>query len=161
MSTGELGGLMPALTPSDIFRGIVPVELGGQRFELPALSIEEDEEWARGLDGRLRGLLEGVREGENDQAAILAILTGANDQLLDALYAYDKSGVLPPRDGVKRLARAIDVLRGALTVWMSTNPTLAAALAAVAAETNGTLPARTSSRPSNGAGRRARSAKAG
>jgi hypothetical protein len=154
-----IAGFLPALSPADVFRGIVPIHIGGTRYELAALSMEEDEAWVANLDGSMRHLLEGVRAGAEDSAAIVAVLLSATEQLLDAVYAYDRDGVLPDRATVKAKARAIDALNGALTIWVSTNPTLAAALAmGAAATTSGTLRAPTSSSPTPTAGRRASAA---
>lgn len=149
-----IAGFLPELSPADVFRGIVPITIGGTRYELAARSMEEDEAWVAELDGSMRHLLEGVRAGGDDSAAILAVLLSATDQLLDAIYRYDRDKVLPARETVKRQARAIDALNGALTIWVSTNPTLAAALAmgAAAVTTNGTLRAPTSSSPTPTAG---------
>lgn len=152
--------LLPELSPIDVFRGIVPITFGTTRYELAALSMEEDERWIAGLDGSLRSLLEGVRAGEDDPSAMMAILMTATDKLLGAVIAYDRDHVLPDREQLKRQGRAIDALRGAVTIWVATNPTLAAAVmamgAAAANGTNGTSVAPSSSSPTNTAGRRAR-----
>jgi len=156
-----LRDLLPQLSPLDVFRGIVPITFGEHRYELAALSMEEDERWIASLDGSLRSLLEGVQAGEEDPAALMAVLMTATPRLLDAVIAYDRDGILPPRDELRRQGRAIDALRAAVTIWVATNPTLAAAVMGLqaAATTTQATPAPSSSSPRPGAGRRARRGK--
>lgn len=157
-SAAALREVLPVLSPVDIFRGVVPLTFGEHRYELAALSVAEDEAWIASLDTSLRSLLEGVRQGEDDTTAVMAVLMTTTDRWLDAVIAYDRDGVLPDKAELRRQGRAVDALRAALTIWVATNPTLAVALSvqATAAGTNGKSPVATSSSPRRTAGRRAR-----
>lgn len=156
----DLAAFGVRIDPIDLFRGLIPVEFGGQRYYLRARTIEEDEAWAASLNEDHTGLLEAVRQGENDTSAIVAALMTATDQLLDAIYAYDTDGALPPREEIKRIARSVDPLRACMTIWVATNPTLATGLATVETVANrmsGTSRGSTSVRSATGARRRKRS----
>jgi len=157
----DLASLGIKIDPVDLFRGVIRLEFGERQYEMPALTIAEDEVWKASLDQTHAALLGAVQDGGEDSGAILLALMGATDQLLDSVYAYDKHGVLPPREELRATARSIDPFRACMTIWVSTNPTLATGLAKVEAvaklRTNGTSRASTRGRSRTGARRRQRS----
>lgn len=119
---------VPELTPSDIFRGITPITLGGVRFELPAGSIERDERWVATVDHAFSGMMEAARIAEDDTTSILKVMQASTDMLLDLLLDYDAEGVLPDRDTIRRIGRSHELVRAVFTLWIAANPTLAVAV---------------------------------
>ena len=95
----RLVGIIPERSAEDIFAGRVRLTFAGQVYELPTLVIEEEEKWLTRIDAQLAGILAGVSSSGEDYGAIVGLLTGAAPQLLDLLYAYDQTHVLPATRG--------------------------------------------------------------
>ena len=144
-------GILPERSAEDIFAGRIRLSLGGAQYVLPTLTIEAEEKWLAGIDGRLGSLLSGVSSARDDPAMLLGVLSGATGQLLDVLYAYDQTGVLPPRARLVKTARSNALIRAVMEVWVAANPLAGIALLGMR-QTNGTSPAATSEPPPNGVG---------
>ena len=89
--------------------------------------------------------------------SITAAFRANREQLLDALIAYDRDGVLPPRDEIRELATQQDVIAAIREVRaVGGDPLAVSALTALSArlrlptESSGSIPA---SGPSNGSPR--------
>lgn len=107
---------------------------------------------------------------EDDERKALEMLAAFSDRLLDFIYSYDVTGVLPERGDWERDAYPHELIRGVFEIQMAANPTLAFAYAEMVAEADrernrqvGMLTtirsARSSSSPRRTAGRSPRSAK--
>lgn len=174
----DLTSLLPERSAQDILAGEVRIKLGRRRggaivldsvctYLLPVLAIAPNRKWKAGLEDGLLSMLGVIEEAGDDFAGIMAAFKTATPQMLDALYAYDQAGLLPPREELEEYATDAEVLRATLEVWSAANPFAEVALSAMReAErklppTIG-LPANDSSTPTNGArrstaGRRQRS----
>jgi hypothetical protein len=119
---------LPERSAADILAGVVRVSIGGGLYELPTLPMEASERWLASLDERFAAVASGIESSGDDLAAKLAILMSGQDAMLDALYAYDRSQVLPPREEAERNATKTEILRAVIEVWRAEHP-LAATLA--------------------------------
>ena len=150
----------------DIFAGRIRLTLAGAEYELRTLPIEEEERWLAGIEkSPLAGMFGGIPD---DSSAALRMLVspGASDSLLDMLADYDKAGVLPPKDELRKTARAVEIVRAVLEVWQAAHPLLGISLLgmqqmASLTQTlgNGRSPQDTNSPRPTGAGKRRRSAR--
>lgn len=113
---------LPTRTPTDIIAGRVPVRLAGVTYQLPTLPRAAARDWLAQLDGRFAGMILALEDAGDDVGAILGLLVKQQDVLLDALLAYDTSGVLPPRAEIDDNATDAEILYGVLEVWRATNP---------------------------------------
>lgn len=121
---------MPERSATDILAGVVRVYIGGTPYSLPTLPMEASEGWLASLDQRFAAVASGIEEAGDDLAAKLNHLMAGQSVMLDALYAYDQSSVLPPREEAERLATKTEILRAVIEVWRAEHP-----LAATFAET--------------------------
>jgi hypothetical protein len=158
----DLAGLLPERSAEDILSGRVRLTFGDKQYELPVLKRGASRRWKEQIDARIIGLIGSLDASGDNIGAIVGILAGASDQLVELLRAYDETGVLPDPETLDEEASDIDILRAVLEVWAAANPL--AALAVVAATrslkqptpTNGLSPPSSSAPPST-AGRRRRS----
>lgn len=149
-----LNGILPERSAEDIFAGRIRLFLGGETYILPTLTIDQEEKWLGSIDGRLGVLLSGMSSAGNNPAALLSVLSGATSQLLDLLYSYDETHVLPPRARLTRTARSSELIRAVMEVWVAANPLAGIALLGMqtARQTNGASPAPTNGQLENGVG---------
>jgi hypothetical protein len=141
-----------------ILAGRARVTLAGQEYVLPDLPNRANREWLASLDELVSSSLTGLDNAGDDIPAILVTLKGASEALLDALVAYDKSGVLPSRDVLDDTATPSEILYAVMGVWQAANPLVGIALAGVL-PTSTTSSEPTSSSPTTTATRGRRSRK--
>lgn len=133
--------LIPERRPEDILSGVARVTLAGTEYRLPPLFWDANEEWNASLDGRLRGLLGALEAAGDDYGALLTHLTSEPTALLDALVAYDYSGVLPDKATIRASCSINEVLVAVLGVWRAANPLVDAAILGLNEWTASTLSA--------------------
>ena len=131
-----LSNLLPERSAQDILAGEVHLRLGGHSYTLPVLSIAATRRWQATLEGSLATLFDTIEGSGDDLSAVMTALTGATPQMLDAVYAYDTSNVLPPREALEEEATNTDVMVASFTLWVVANPF---ALVAVSAMRSGAL----------------------
>lgn len=155
----ELTAAQPTRSTADVLAGRIRITLAGRQFVLPVLTIGQNEEWQAGLDAELQPLL--VESTSYDEVVRrMAVFSG---QLLDLIYSYDISGVLPERGAWEKDIYPNELLLAVMEVRLAADPTLGYAVAALNEDLASTLmtPARTprgsGSRPST-AGRSRRRA---
>jgi len=164
----DLTALLPERSAQDILAGQLHVRLGGERYTMRVLPIKANREWKEALEDRLSNLL-GMLDASGDSLeAVMAAFATATPQLIEALYSYDKDGVLPPIEALEEMATDTEVLRGVLEVWSAANPFATVALSTMrqagvelptpARRVNGSSqPTNGSHRPTAGPRRRSRS----
>ena len=120
--------LLPERSAEDLIGGIVRVRLGSAEYALPELPMDATDEWAASIDGSLSGLLDMIdRLGESaDLAGLFTQARAFEAQLLDALVAYDRSGVLPDRSALRSTVTHTQVLFAVMGVWATTASPLGA-----------------------------------
>ena len=157
---------LPDRSAEDIFAGRIRLNLGGTEYVLPTLVIEDEEAWLAKMESSPLAAVLG--NAVSDSEAVLALMASstATVPILDALYAYDTSGVLPPREELRRSARPIEAVRALLEVWQAAHPLLGISLLgmqemsrSLESLTPGPSPAPMSSPPTPMAGRRRKSAR--
>lgn len=139
----------------DVLAGLIRFSLGGQPFAMAALPMAAHDRWQDGLDQRLQASFDGVPgSGQALVRKITAAFRANREQLLDALIAYDRDGVLPTRDEIRELATQQDIIAAIREVRaVGGDPLAVGALTALSAlrrnptTNNGSTPA---SGPSNG-----------
>lgn len=129
----------------DILGRVARVTLGGVTYELPVLPIAGNRRWKEGLDARLAATVDGL-EGDNPAAVFLAIEEQA-DALLDVIIAYDKSGVLPPKDELLEVVYEHELIAALREVWRAANPFATYAIEAVRSQMATTAPTTSDSSP--------------
>lgn len=142
----------PARSAEDIFAERIRVELGPREYVLPVLPWAQEDTWRASFDATFSVVLAQV-SASSDITEIVGMLGAFPDQMLDALVAYDTSGVLPDRAGIKAVATKMQVFRAVMGVAQATNPLVGIGLATLSPARS---PAPSSPRP-RGAGRRATS----
>jgi hypothetical protein len=152
-----LSGLMSPRSVEDILAERVRITLAKREYVLPVLPMGPEAEWKASLDAGFNAILAAVG---GDAEAAIALLSEHGDKLLDALIAYDRDGILPPREAILAEASQIEVIRAALEVRQSATPLVVIALAVMMAglQANGSSQP-SSSPPRSTAGRRGRSGK--
>lgn len=155
-----LGNGRPA---GDILSRTVRVTLGGTEYALPVRSIKANREWIAQVNSQTVALLKGLDTSGDDLGALMGLLGGQIDPLLDLLIAYDHTNVLPSKDEIEAIEpdASVDVLQAVQGVWRAANPLVGTAIASM---TMGEALASDSSAPTssprpNGAGRRSKSKK--
>ena len=161
-----LEGLLPDRSAEDIFAGRIRLTIAGKEYQLRTLVIADEEEWLASVDASpLAGLFGGI---PNDNAAAMALLVSpaASDHLLNILGDYDREGILPPKEELRRTARPIEIVTAVLEVWQAAHPLLGISLIGMQELTeqiqtlsNGASPTPTSSPRRTGAGKPRRSAR--
>lgn len=149
--------LVPTRSAEDLFAERVRVQLGDREYILPVLPMGPEEEWKASLDRSLDAALANV----DDFAQVANALDAYPDKLLDALIAYDRSGVLPPREEIAATTTKLGLLRAVLGVRQAANPLVGIGFALIATgarQANASSRRSSSQRRSTG-GRRARSGK--
>ncbi len=156
----ELTSLLPPRSVEDILFERVRLMIGGKVYDLPALVIEDNEAWKTSVDETLRSLLDALDAADNDVTAIVGALTGEPERLLGLLRSYDKTGILPDDETLRKTMTPIGLFRAVLEVWRAANPLVDIGLLGVTMpliQPSGSAEP-TSSPRRNGAGRRASSA---
>ena len=105
-------------TPEDVLGRRYRIRLGGRQYVLPVLTIAENEEWQRSLDGEVQRYLD---DQDATPGQLLEAL--AKVDVLGLLYSYDTSGVLPPREEIEREVYPDELLLAAREVRLLANPT--------------------------------------
>lgn len=126
-----ISSLLPERSAQDILAGEVHVRLGGRSHTLPVLSIGATRRWQATLEGTLTGIFDTVEGAGDDLSQVLGALAGATDQMLDAIYGYDSSHVLPPRAQLEEEATDSEVMAAAFTLWAVANPFALVAVSAM------------------------------
>lgn len=154
----EITDLLPARSVEDILAERVRLSVGGREFILPSLNLDDTEAWLTSINAEVAGLLAAV-DADVDLGSLLAQLQSRQSALLDLLVSYDKTGVLPPLDELRKGLTPMGLIRSVLEVWRAANPLVDIALSGLSTSGLATIasPTPTSSRPRNGTGRRARS----
>jgi hypothetical protein len=140
-----LSPVTPTRSAADILAGRIRVLLGGVIYELPVLSRAASRTWRETLDLRFIALSADLERAGDNAAEVLARLLAETDAMLDMLYAYDQTGVLPSRDLLEGTASDPEILHAVIEVWRAANP-----LAATLAETIEPPTSGTSSEPPSG-----------
>jgi hypothetical protein len=147
-----LPSAMPHRTAQDALAGRVRVLLGGTEYAIPVLSRAASREWLKALDAKW-GALPGILEAAGDDVdQSVAMLLQHTDAMLDSLLAYDKSGVLPPRDQLDAVCTDAEILQATVECWLAANPLAASIVGAMERETAGTSLGLQSSVPTPTAG---------
>jgi hypothetical protein len=95
----------------DVLLGLIRFTLGGRPFAMAALPMGPHDRWQEGLDQRLQASFDAVPDsGLAIVRSITAAFRANREQLLDALIAYDRDGVLPSRDEIRELATQQDII---------------------------------------------------
>lgn len=131
--------LIPERSPTDIAFGVARVILGGQAYHLPALAWRAADEWEAAMYGETRAFITALEDAGDDTTAILARLRSEPERLLDALMAYDTTGVLPSRDVILDTASKSEVLVALLGVWRAANPLVDAGIEAMGTDLTSSL----------------------
>ena len=140
----------------DVLAGLIRFTLGGQPFAMAVLPMGAHDRWQDGLDASMQASFTAVPEsGPGVVKGLTAAFRANREQLLDALIAYDRDGVLPSRDEIRELATQQDIISAIREVRaVGGDPLAVSALSALSAvnrrrrhPTNGSTPA---SGPSNG-----------
>lgn len=135
----------------------VTVTLGGTRYVLPVLTIAGNRRWNAELDAETAELVDGLTASGDDVGAILARLATQPEKLGDLLYAYDTSGVLPPRAELEEVAYEDELMAAVQGVWQAANPLAVMALTMAAATTTSASSPPTNGSPPSTAGPRPKS----
>jgi hypothetical protein len=115
----------------DILSGRLRLRLANQSYVLPVLTVGENADWSASLEEVFAPL---VTTDDGDLEAIVEVLEAADDRLLDFIYSYDKTGVLPPQESIARDVYPHEVLRAVMEVRLAANPTVGYGLAVAAQE---------------------------
>ena len=153
MTSGIFGQLLRPRRPEDVLSGEIRVEVGGQPYVLPVLSIAANRRWKSSLTTEMGGLVAHLDDASSF-ADIYAALAAAEDNWLTLLRSYDQTHVLP--DDLDEHVRPDELIAAVLEVWAAANPLVGMGLA-LGSGTNGTSPGRTNGSPKSTAGRRRRS----
>jgi hypothetical protein len=124
----DFGKLIARRTSTDVLAGVVRLRLARREYVLPVLPIRPNREWKAELENNLVGLLAQVERSGDDLGAILAAFSTQTEPMLQALYSYDRTGVLPAREELEEQATDMEVLLATLEVWQVANPFAAVAL---------------------------------
>ena len=126
----DLFGSRPA---DQMVARVVRITLAGASYELPVLSMRENREWKEQLNARTAASLDAVKDTE-DLATVLRLLTEQTDEMLDLLYLYDLTNVLPQREEIEsvRPDPSLDVMNAVRAIWRAANPGLGIAEQTVA-----------------------------
>ena len=147
-----LPAALPHRTAADALAGRVRLLLGSTEYELPVLSRGASRKWLAEMDakwGALPGMLEATSDNVDEAVRVLREHT---DQMLDALLAYDQSGVLPPRSELDDATTDAEILQATVECWLAANPLAASIVGAMESGTDGTSPVPQSSVPTPTAG---------
>jgi hypothetical protein len=151
-----MSDLLTPRSPDDIISGRARVTLGGQTYVLPALPWAASDAWEATVNESVAGLLSALDEAGDDTSAIVSALQSQPAALLDALIAYDQSGVLPSREDILAVATKNEVLMAAMEVWRAANPLVDAAveglMAGLGSMTRGISSVLSSTQPAPGDG---------
>jgi hypothetical protein len=163
----DLSDLLSPRTAEDIFAQRVRLTIGDREVLLPALVIADTEDWLRSFDETMAPVLGAVTAAGDDPGEALNALARDIEPFLALLISYDREGLLPSRDELRRSLTPMDLLVCCLEVWRAANPLLDVALGVVVGTrlattareiATATSPEPTSSPPRRGAGRPAPSA---
>jgi hypothetical protein len=113
----------------DVLEGRVRITLAGTDYVLPVLTIGDNADWKASLDAELVPIV----SVEDDLSTVVELLEGFSAKLLDFIYSYDKTDVLPPRGEWERDIYPHELLRAVMEVRLATDPSSRYALAYSAA----------------------------
>lgn len=145
----------------DLIAERIPLPIGDREYVLPILKAGPNGRWLEALDAQFRGLLTNLQLAPTEPGPIYTLMATEMDKIKDALYAYDTTGVLPPRDVLDEQLTNTGWILTLARVWAAAHPfravtLLAALLNLQQSATNGSSTPTSSSPPSTG-GRRRRS----
>ena len=154
----DLTDLLPARSVEDILAERVRLSVGGQEYILPSLNLDDTEAWLAAINAEVAGLLASA-DGDADLGPLLSELQARQGRMVELLVSYDKTGVLPPVEELRKGLTPMGLIRAVLEVWRAANPLVDIALTGLSTSGLATIasPTPTSSRPRNGTGRRAKS----
>lgn len=147
----DFASLIPERSAQDVLAGEVHLRLGGTEYVLPVLPIAPTRRWLAGLAGTVVAMLDVVEDSGDDLAGALGALAGATDQMTDAVYAYDTTHVLPPREVLEEQVTSNEITTAALTLWAVANPFVLAAISGLRSAATAARLDSGSSTPTNGA----------
>lgn len=122
-----LAQYLPERSAQDILAGRVRLTLGGQAFDLPALTIAQCDAFRARASAEL-GQLFGSFEAIESPMQMVAWLGGTTDLQLAILRSFDLGGVLPDDAWVREHATPEAVLRAVFEVTACAFPPFAVAL---------------------------------
>lgn len=117
---------LPERSAEDILAGRIRLHLGPDWFELPVLTIDQNEKWQGVLIDALGELFVGLNK--DSAPAAFARLASAIPTQLHLLRTYDKTNVLPANKWIKANASNADLLRAVLEVVAAAYPLAAIVL---------------------------------
>lgn len=117
----ELGSLLPPRSVEDILAERIRLEIGGESYDLPVLTIAENRVWKERMDLEL-GLLFVQISMTDDTDAILGLFDGSEALFMDLLTSYDTSGVLPDQATIEAGLSPLGLIRATLEVWRAARP---------------------------------------
>ena len=97
----------------DVLAGLIRFTLGGRPFAMAVLPMGAHDRWQDGLDQQLQASLDAVPVPTSGPAlarTLSVAFRAQREQLLDALIAYDRDGVLSSRDEIRELATQQDII---------------------------------------------------
>lgn len=152
----RVSDLIPPRRLEDIVAQRVRLVLGGEVYDLLALTIADTEAWLGQMDGYVVRLLAGI-DGDDLPERVIAALSTQGEDLMTLLLAYDKRGVLPPKARLRKLMTPFELLCSVLEVWRAANPLVDIGIDTLPKAEPPASPPPTSSRRRNTAGRPASS----
>ncbi|MFZ0324727.1 MAG: hypothetical protein WAN48_11420 [Actinomycetes bacterium] len=117
----ELGSLLPPRSVEDILAERIRLEIGGEVYDLPVLTIAENRVWKERMDLEL-GLLFMQISATDDTDAILGLFDGSESLFMDLLTSYDTTGVLPDQATIEAGLSPLGLIRATLEVWRAARP---------------------------------------
>jgi len=155
----DITSILPPRSVEDILFERVRLIIGGEVYDLPALVIEDNEQWKAQLDEELMSILNQVNDAGDDVSQLVAALTGEPDRLIRLLRSYDKTNVLPDDETLRKSMTPMVLVRSVMEVWRAANPLVDIGLVGltISAVTESASPKPTSTPRQNGAGRRVKS----
>lgn len=117
---------LPERSAEDILAGRIRLKLGPDWFELPVLTIDENEKWQGVVVETLGGLFVGLNT-DNPPAAFARLAAGTDAQL-KLLRTYDKGHTLPTVKVIRATTSNAELLRAVLEVIAAAFPLAAIVL---------------------------------
>ena len=117
----DFGALLPPRSVEDILAERVRLIIGGEVYDLPVLTIEQNRAWKERMDREL-GMLFAAVSLEDDTDAILALFDGSEEAFMALLLSYDVHDVLPDRATIEAGLTPLGLIRAVLEVWRAARP---------------------------------------
>ena len=143
---------MPHRTAGDVLAGRVRLLFGGTEYALPVPSMKASDAWLAELDAQWASLPGALKIAGDDVDAAVNLLQAHTNDMLDAVIAFDRMGVLPSRDELRETATYAEILHAVTECWLAANPLAASIVGAIETETSGTSPVLPSMSPAPTAG---------